>query len=85
VIGGPPVVVTRDYYGPAYYPYGPAYYPSSVAIDVQVALGRRGYYHGPADGVIGRGSRAAIRAYQADHHLGVTGRINRPLLHSLGR
>jgi hypothetical protein len=72
----PVVVVHHD--------YGPAYYPGSLGTDVQVALRRRGYYHGPIDGDIGPGSRAAISAYQYDHGLPVTGGIDGPLRHSLG-
>ena len=80
------------YYGPGYYPApavvvtpAPAYYYSnSVAVNVQVALRRRGYYRGPIDGDIGPGSRAAIRAYQYNAHLPITGVIDRPLVRSLG-
>lgn len=56
----------------------------SLASDVQSALRRRGYYYGPVDGDIGPGSRAAIRAYQRDRGLAVTGRIDSSLLRSLG-
>jgi len=52
-------------------------------VDVQRSLADRGYYHGPLDGEIGAGSRAAIRAYQSDHGLEVTGRIDNTLLRSL--
>lgn len=55
-----------------------------LAIDVQRALRHDGYYHGGIDGDIGAGTRAAIRQYQYDHHLEVTGRIDRSLLRSLG-
>jgi hypothetical protein len=54
-----------------------------LAIDVQRALRRDGYYRGSIDGDIGSGTRAAIRQFQYDHHLEVTGRIDRALLHSL--
>lgn len=57
--------------------------PSSVEVSVQRALAKRGYYGGPIDGDIGPGSRAAIRAYQVDRALPVTGRIDGPLLKSL--
>lgn len=63
-----------------------SYYDSSAAsleVDVQRALRRLGYYTGPIDGDIGPGSRAAIRAYQANRGLGVTGRIDSALLRSL--
>jgi hypothetical protein len=55
----------------------------NLAIDVQRALRSRGYYRGAIDGDIGSGSRSAIRAYQRDHGLGVTGRIDTTLLRSL--
>jgi hypothetical protein len=75
------------------YSSGPRYYESvrtyssatsSLEVDVQRALKRRGYYTGAIDGDIGPGSREAIRAYQADRGLSVTGRIDNPLLRSLG-
>ena len=59
-------------------------YSDSLAADVQRELRRRGYYRGPLDGDIGPGSRAAIRAYQDDRGLSVTGRIDTSLLRSLG-
>ena len=55
----------------------------SLAADVQRALKSRGYYYGSVDGLIGSGSRAAIRAYQRDHRMSITGRIDRALLRSL--
>jgi peptidoglycan hydrolase-like protein with peptidoglycan-binding domain len=55
----------------------------SVEADVQAALARRGYYGGPVDGDIGPQSRAAIRAFQVDRGLPVTGHIDRALLRSL--
>jgi hypothetical protein len=54
-----------------------------LGVDLQRALTHEGYYHGPIDGDIGSGSRAAIRAYQSDHGLEVTGRIDNALLRSL--
>ena len=86
------------YYG-GYYPsvsftysstpryYAQPYYDStagSLEVDVQRALKRRGYYSGAIDGDIGPGSRSAIRSYQADRGLAVTGRIDSALLRSLG-
>jgi len=41
---------------------------------VQTALDRLGYDPGPADGVMGPRTSAAIRDYQADHALPVDGR-----------
>jgi hypothetical protein len=54
-----------------------------LAVDVQRALKRRGYYYGAIDGDIGSGSRAAIRAYQRDHGLAITGRIDSALVRAL--
>ncbi len=54
-----------------------------VEVDVQLALRRLGYYRGRIDGDIGPGTRGAIRAYQYDNDLPVTGRIDRYLLRSL--
>src|SRR5690606_27084334 len=59
-------------------------YESELSVEVQQALKRRGYYRGAIDGDIGPGSRAAIRAYQADRGLAVTGRIDSSLLNALG-
>jgi hypothetical protein len=56
---------------------------NSLAADVQRALKRSGYYYGSVDGIIGSGSRSAIRAYQRDRGLSITGRIDRALLRSL--
>lgn len=58
--------------------------PYARPAEVQRALARRGYYSGPIDGVIGAGSRAAIRAFQADHGLAATGEINGPTVRALG-
>lgn len=54
-----------------------------LAADVQRALARRGFYRGEIDGDVGAGTRAAIRNYQYQHRLEVTGRIDRSLLRSL--
>ena len=59
-------------------------YDGSLSAEVQEALKRRGYYRGAIDGDIGPGSRSAIRAYQADRGLAVTGRIDSSLLDALG-
>jgi putative peptidoglycan binding protein len=59
-------------------------YSDSLAADVQGELKRRGYYRGAIDGDIGPASRAAIRSYQAERGLPVTGRIDSSLLRSLG-
>jgi hypothetical protein len=57
---------------------------STLEMDVQRELKRRGYYYGRIDGDIGPASREAIRSYQADRGLSVTGRIDSRLMRSLG-
>ncbi len=59
-------------------------YDNELSVEVQQALKRRGYYRGSIDGDIGPGSRSAIRSYQADRGLSVTGRIDSSLLRALG-
>jgi peptidoglycan hydrolase-like protein with peptidoglycan-binding domain len=49
----------------------------------QRELRSRGYYSGPVDGVIGAGTEAALRAYQRDRGLKVTGRLDAPTVRSL--
>ena len=78
------------YYGYPYdyvsYDYSPIYdyrYWYGLATAVQSELTRRGYYHGPIDGVIGSASREAIRALQEANRLPVTGLIDPRLLKAL--
>jgi Putative peptidoglycan binding domain len=76
-----------DPYGYSSNDYGPGYddqYWTALAVSVQSELARRGYYHGPIDGVIGSGSIEAIREFQAAQGLPVTGRIDPRLLKDLG-
>lgn len=82
------------YYDPYYYePVGRPIYQGrrvysddsrSLEADVQRALARRGFYRGAIDGDIGPASREAIRNYQAERGLRITGRIDDRLLRSLG-
>lgn len=72
---------------PYYYPqtvYRGYTYSDSLALDVQRALRRHGYYHGGIDGDVGPQTRAAIRSYQYDRGMAVTGRIDTSLLRALG-
>ena len=74
-------------YDYSYYDYGSAYdyqYWNDLAVSVQSELARRGYYHGAIDGVIGSGSRQAIRGFQSAQGLPVTGVIDRKVLKALG-
>jgi His-Xaa-Ser repeat protein HxsA len=69
---------------PTYYRGSRADYGDGLAVDVQRALSRRGFYRGAIDGDVGPGTRGAIREYQYRNGLEVTGRIDRSLLRSLG-
>ena len=51
---------------------------------VQVALKAHGHDPGPIDGVMGRRTQDALRAYQTAQHLKVTGRIDEATLDKLG-
>ena len=51
---------------------------------VQQQLAAAGYYRGEIDGVIGDGTRRAIRSCERDNGLQVDGRIDRELLSTLG-
>jgi hypothetical protein len=82
------------YYGA--YPYGYGYYtPRYTTYDrgitddatdaaVQRRLARGGYYHGSIDGVIGPGTRNAIRAFESNNGLPVDGVIDTQLLRTMG-
>jgi hypothetical protein len=55
-------------------------------VDVRTAqreLRERGFYSGPIDGVLGTATEAALRAYQRDRGLTVTGRLDPPTIRSL--
>jgi hypothetical protein len=85
------------YYGSYPYGYGYGYYQprtvyyadTNITDDATVAavqrrLARGGYYHGSVDGVIGQGTRVAIRAFERNNGLPVDGRIDRQLLRTMG-
>jgi hypothetical protein len=79
--GGYPYSGYNNYY--SY--YTPTYgYNGSMVAAVQQRLGRLGYYHGVADGIIGPQTRGAIAAFQSRNGLAVDGSISRPLLNELG-
>ena len=63
--------------------YGTQYW-NDLAMSVQSKLAQQSYYRGPIDGVIGSGSLQAIRRFQGNHGLPVTGRIDPKLLKTLG-
>lgn len=83
------------YYGA--YPYGYGYYPPRTTVyaprgytddatvaAVQRRLARGGYYQGAIDGVIGPGTRGAIRAFERNNGLPIDGVIDRQLLRTMG-
>lgn len=83
------------YYGS--YPYGYGYYAPRTTVyvsggftddatvaAVQRRLARGGYYHGSIDGVIGPGTRYAVRAFERNNGLPVDGVIDRQLLRTMG-
>ena len=83
------------YYGA--YPYGYGYYTprqtvyadrgftdDATVAAVQRRLARGGYYHGSVDGVIGPGTRAAVRAFERNNGLPADGVIDRQLLRTMG-
>lgn len=80
---------SRGFYDPLYDSHprrlGAATDTRSLSIEahVQIALARRGFYKGAIDGVIGDGSRRAIRNYQARRGWPVTGKIDNRLLDAL--
>jgi len=51
--------------------------------DVQSALAREGYFDGAIDGRLGDATRKALRRYQRDHGLDVTGGVNRAVIEAL--
>lgn len=67
-------------YSQSEYGYGAG--DSSVS-QVQAALARKGYYHGAVDGSLGPATRDALRQYQRNHGLEVTGRIDRSVVAKL--
>ena len=56
----------------------------SVAAQVQEQLSAGGYYHGKIDGIVGEGTRRAIRNYERENNLPVDGRIDDQLLATMG-
>lgn len=86
---GYPFAYGYPYYG--YYPYGYGYYQGpatgadqSLVVQVQRRLARAGYYRGAIDGVMGNGTRSAIRSYERTHGLRVDGQIDQRLLATMG-
>jgi hypothetical protein len=84
------------YPGGAYYTYDPrgiyqgrvvnrsAAGKNSVAAQVQQQLAARGYYRGQIDGIVGDGTRRAIRNFERANNLPVDGQIDDQLLGAMG-
>src|SRR3984885_14977626 len=62
--------------------YGDQYW-QNLAMKVQWALSRKGYYHGQIDGVIGPEAISAIQAFQEEQGLPATGLIDPKVLAAL--
>ena len=60
-----------------------SYSPNSMARAVQSELKERGYYRGAVDGQFGAGTASALRAFQRDKGLKVTGRLDERTLKAL--
>ena len=56
----------------------------SLEAQVQQQLAQGGYYRGAIDGIVGEGTRRAIKSYERDNNLRVDGRIDDDLLASMG-
>lgn len=72
-----------DQYAPETSPNQPEYDAGSQVGNVQSALAREGYYDGAIDGRLGPATEKALRRYQRDHGLPVTGGINRAVIEAL--
>jgi hypothetical protein len=75
------------YYDDRYYDDGYGQYDEgNVEIninDLQSALARAGYYDGAVDGSFGPATRSALRRFQRDRGLSVTGQIDRSVIDAL--
>jgi len=85
---GFPLIIPMPYYGGSYYGSPPVVVGrevgrGSITADAQRVLSQRGYYRGAIDGIIGPQTRAAIRAWQADVGLPVTGNLDARTIRSL--
>jgi hypothetical protein len=92
-IGRPFYGTAGDYFFNGYYHPRYAYYDSgfrstrsnqSIVPRLQQELAQAGFYSGPIDGVLGDGTRRAIREYERANGLPVDGRIDTELLRSMG-
>jgi hypothetical protein len=72
-----------DQYAPNSTANQPEYDAGSQVSNVQSALAREGYYDGAIDGRLGPATEKALRRYQRDHGLPVTGGISRAVIEAL--
>lgn len=80
--GYDPNYQTYDYDGPIY-TYGNLL-PDQVIINVQHALKELGYYAHDVTGSLSAATRSALRAFQQDYHLDITGAVDEPTVRALG-
>jgi len=85
---GFPLFVGPSYFGPAYYSAQPVVVgrmvgTGSIVMDAQQALAAKGYTPGPIDGVMGPRTRAALRTFQTNSGLPVTGELDGLTLRAL--
>jgi len=71
-----------DYDGPIYGYDGLP--PDEIVANVQFELQRLGYYDNAVDGTLGPVTQQALRRYQRDRRIAVTGAIDPPTVKSLG-
>jgi Putative peptidoglycan binding domain len=79
-----PVYVTQPVYVQSGYGYRGQSYENSLLASAQARLARLGYYRGYVDGSFGPQTSRAVRNYQIDNGLPVTGRLDGRTLSSLG-
>jgi peptidoglycan hydrolase-like protein with peptidoglycan-binding domain len=60
------------------------HYPPSTIRKAQETLNARGYKAGPANGILGDATRAALRQFQKSEKIAVTGQLNPRTLAHLG-
>ncbi|MEO6055183.1 MAG: peptidoglycan-binding domain-containing protein [Chthoniobacterales bacterium] len=68
---------------PVYYRTKATYVDGSL-VRIQVRLSKLGYYQGPLDGNFGPMTSRALREYQIDYGLPLTGRVDQRTIVSLG-